>query len=59
MDLVRAHRAVEGGHRKDAWRMVLDHAHGHEERIAAAVERAHGLWLAYRDGVCRAAGIAF
>jgi pyrroloquinoline-quinone synthase len=26
MRLVRAHRAVEGGHRKDAWQMVLGHA---------------------------------
>ena len=59
MDLVRAHRAVEGGHRVDAWRMVTDHAQGHEDAIAAAVERAHTLWLAYRDGVCRAAAIAF
>jgi pyrroloquinoline-quinone synthase len=57
MDLVRAHRAVEGGHRLDAWRMVLDHARDHETRIVDALERAHALWLAYRDGVCRAAKI--
>ena len=55
MDLVRAHRAVEGGHRKDAWRMVLDCASGHERAIVDAVGRAHRLWLEYRDGVCRAA----
>jgi len=59
MDLVRAHRAVEGGHRKDAWRMVLEHARGHEASIVEHVERALRLWLAYRDGVCRAAGIDF
>ena len=57
MDLVRAHRAVEGGHRKDAWRMVLEHAAGHEEAIVAAVERADRLWKSYRDGVCEAAQI--
>lgn len=59
MDLVRAHRAVEGGHRKDAWQMVLDHARGHEEAIVDAVRRARDLWSGYRDGVCRAAGIDF
>jgi len=58
MGLVRAHRAVEGAHRKDAWRMVLDHADGHQNEIVAAVERAEGLWHAYRDDVCRVAGIA-
>ncbi len=57
MDLVRAHRAVEGGHRKDAWHMVTSYATGHEHAIVAAVGRAASLWLAYRDDVCRAAGI--
>jgi pyrroloquinoline-quinone synthase len=57
MGLVRAHRKVEGGHRDDAWRMVLGHAAGHEEAIVAAVTRASELWHAYRDGVCLAAEI--
>lgn len=57
MGLARAHRAVEGGHRKDAWQMVLDHADGHQNAIVAAVERASELWHAYRDDVCRAARI--
>lgn len=57
MGLVRAHRAVEGGHRKDAWQMVLSHADGHQNDIVAAVERASDLWHAYRDDVCSAAGI--
>ena len=57
MGLVRAHRAVESGHRKDAWRMVLENADGHDEQIVAAVVRAASLWRAYRDGVCVAAGI--
>jgi pyrroloquinoline-quinone synthase len=52
MGLVRAHRAVERGHRADAWRMVQDHADGHEDAIVAAVSRARALWLAYRDAVC-------
>ncbi|MEO7096890.1 MAG: iron-containing redox enzyme family protein [Polyangiales bacterium] len=57
MGLVRAHRAVESGHRKDAWRMVLENSDGHDEEIVAAVVRAASLWRAYRDAVCEAAGI--
>lgn len=55
--LVRAHRAVEGGHRKDAWRMVLSHARGHERAVIRAVNRALMTWLKYRDGVVRAMGL--
>jgi pyrroloquinoline-quinone synthase len=57
--LPRAHRAVEAGHRRDAWDMVLGHA-GDDTAgaIVAAVEEAHAAWLAYRDGVARAMGIA-
>jgi pyrroloquinoline quinone (PQQ) biosynthesis protein C len=60
MRLARAHRAVEGGHRRDAWQMVLSHAPGGEgdEAIAAAVEEALEAWQRYRDGVARAAGLA-
>jgi hypothetical protein len=60
MRLARAHRAVEGGHRRDAWDMVLGHAPGGagDEPIAAAVEEALAGWLTYRDGVARAMGLA-
>jgi pyrroloquinoline-quinone synthase len=58
MRLARAHRAVEGGHRDDAWTMVTAHAAGQEELIASAVEDALTAWLAYRDGVARKIGIA-
>jgi pyrroloquinoline-quinone synthase len=60
MRLVRAHRAVEGGHRSDAWRMVLGHATtpALAEEVVLAVEGALAAWLAYRDGVVRAMGIA-
>lgn len=59
MDLVRAHRAVEGGHRKDAWAAVLDHVHdaATADAIAAAVDEARTLWMRYRDGVARAMGV--
>ena len=57
MRLVRAHRAVEGGHREDAWKMVIGHAPRWPEvqdQIVGAVQQALELWLAYRDGVARA-----
>ena len=61
MELTRAHAAVEGGHRADAWRMVLDHT-SDEGPIARAVidrcERALRSWLAYRDGVAERMGLA-
>ncbi len=60
MDLVRAHRAVESGHRSDAWDSVLDHVADarQADEVVAAVERALLLWLAYRDGVSRAMGVS-
>jgi pyrroloquinoline quinone (PQQ) biosynthesis protein C len=59
--LPRAHRLVEGGHRRDAWRMVLENVVKSSEvepLVIAAVEEAHRAWLAYRDGVARAMGLA-
>jgi pyrroloquinoline quinone (PQQ) biosynthesis protein C len=57
MGLVRAHRIVESGHRKDAWRMVLEHADRNEDAVVAAVQEASLRWHSYRDAVCDAAGI--
>jgi len=59
MRLARAHRAVEGGHRVDAWSMVLDHAPASlADAVMDAVREAHRAWLAYRDGVARAMGLS-
>ncbi|APR81765.1 Hypothetical protein A7982_07114 [Minicystis rosea] len=59
MRLPRAHRAVEAGHRRDAWMMVLGHAdEAMTDTIVHAVEEAHAAWLAYRDGVVRMMGIS-
>lgn len=56
--LTQAHRAVEGGHRRDAWQMVLSHTHpAMETAVVRAVEQAHAAWLAYRDSVARAMGL--
>jgi pyrroloquinoline-quinone synthase len=60
MRLIRSHRLVEGGHRNDAWRMVLAHVTSPdlEETVAAGMQRALEHWLAYRDGVARRAGLS-
>jgi pyrroloquinoline-quinone synthase len=61
MELTRAHAAVEGGHRADAWRMVLDHAGPPGGDVARAIEDACAksltAWLAYRDGVAERMGL--
>lgn len=60
MLLARAHRAVEGGHRQDAWASILDHVGSPMEadRIGELCERALARWLAYRDGVARTMGVS-
>jgi pyrroloquinoline-quinone synthase len=60
MTLTRAHAAIEGAHRADAWRVVLAYADDDGE-TASAVERAcaEGLegWRVYRDGVASEMGL--
>ena len=59
MQLTRAHGDVEGAHRADAWKMVLEHTPpGLEDVVVAATKRAHALWSTYRDGVAERMGIA-
>jgi pyrroloquinoline-quinone synthase len=60
MHLVRAHGDVEGGHRGDAWRIVLDHAND-EATAKAVVETCMDAlvrWHRYRDGVAEMMGLA-
>jgi hypothetical protein len=61
MKLTRAHGAVEGGHRKDAWRIVLDHVPEEDEPLVRTVtqtcERALWAWHRYRDGVAERMGL--
>ena len=58
MLLLKAHRAVEGGHRKDAWASVLEHTpESLADAAGRAVEEALRRWLTYRDGVARAMGV--
>ena len=59
LELQRVHKKVEGGHRLDAWKMVVDHTPPPlEERVVETMERALQLWLGYRDDVVQACGIA-
>jgi len=60
MRLLRAHRQVEGGHRRDAWHGVLSHVGSDElgDRVVDAVEQALSYWLGYRNAVARLMGLA-
>lgn len=56
--LTKAHRSVEGEHRKAAWRVMLDQVpEGDRERVATAMHQAVDAWRAYRDDVARACGV--
>ena len=56
--LTKAHRSVEGEHRKAAWRVMLDHVPASErERVAAAMGRAVDAWRSYRDDIAEACGV--
>jgi pyrroloquinoline quinone (PQQ) biosynthesis protein C len=59
LELQRVHKKVEGGHRHDAWDGVLGNtAPAEQEAVAAALEEALRLWLAYRDEVVAACGVS-
>jgi pyrroloquinoline-quinone synthase len=61
MDLVRAHTTIEGGHRRDAWRVVLEHAKpgtAEEDAVLQGCEEALSLWHLYRDGVAERMGLS-
>ena len=55
-----AHSRVEAGHRAAAWRIVDEQVTDADARAAvvAAMQRSLGLWVAYRDAVGLACGIA-
>ena len=58
--LTKAHRRVEGSHREAAWRIVLDHvAAADRPACVGALEQTLTAWLAYRDEVASACGLAF
>jgi pyrroloquinoline-quinone synthase len=60
MELTRAHAAVEGGHRSDAWNIVTRHVPREgelSERVVETCLSALAMWLAYRDGVAERMGL--
>lgn len=57
--LTKAHRSVEGEHRKEAWRSVLEHVASSEySEVIAAMREALQAWQAYRDDVAFACGLS-
>lgn len=62
MKLTRAHGAVEGDHRKDAWRIVMENVAEQDETLVRTViqtcERALWAWHRYRDGVAERMGLS-
>jgi pyrroloquinoline-quinone synthase len=57
--LTKAHRRVEGSHREAAWRIVLEHIpQGDRPGAIAAMDATLTAWLAYRDEVAAACGLA-
>ncbi|HRI09605.1 MAG TPA: iron-containing redox enzyme family protein [Nannocystaceae bacterium] len=57
LELTRAHRMVEQGHREAAWRMVLALPAECHAGVIAAMEEMLDRWLDYRDAVARACGL--
>jgi len=56
--LTKAHRTIEGEHRKSAWDIVLDHVPAEQrDAVIAAMEKALQYWQQYRDAVAAACGI--
>jgi pyrroloquinoline-quinone synthase len=58
LELQRVHKKVEGGHRQDAWDMVLQNVGpGEDALVESAMREARELWLGFRDDVAEACGI--
>jgi pyrroloquinoline-quinone synthase len=56
--LTKAHRSVEGDHRRSAWRVVLDFV-GEAARpvVVEAMQQTLAAWLGYRDQVAEGCGL--
>src|SRR5258706_15768808 len=53
--LTKAHRSVEGNHRKAAWQSVLAHVpEGARDRVVTSMNDVLVAWRGYRDDVARA-----
>ena len=58
LELTKAHRMVEGDHRKAAWRLVEHIQPAAYPQVLASMEEILTRWLTYRDAVARACGLA-
>ncbi len=58
LSLTKAHRGVEGDHRKAAWRALLGHVPRPERAaVVRAMVEAVARWRAYRDEIAAACGL--
>jgi hypothetical protein len=56
--LTKAHRAVEGEHRKAAWHVLLSHVSPSEYvTVVSVMEACLAAWLGFRDDVAHACGL--
>lgn len=56
--LTKAHRSVEGDHRRAAWVVVLDWVgEGERQAVVDSMHETLEAWLAYRDAVALACGL--
>jgi len=56
--LTKAHRTVEGDHRKAAWRVILNFVDaGARAGVVASMREVQAAWHAYRDEVAGACGL--
>lgn len=59
LSLTKAHRAVEGDHRRAAWRVVLEFVPPRaRESVLRSMQQTLEAWLAYRDVVAQACGLS-
>jgi pyrroloquinoline-quinone synthase len=57
--LTKAHRSVEGDHRRAAWRIVVDHVpEAARERVLRAMNDVLLAWRSYRDEIALACGLS-
>lgn len=57
LELTRAHRLVEGGHREAAWAMIDQIGEDARPGVIAAMQETLARWQEYRDAVARACGL--
>jgi pyrroloquinoline-quinone synthase len=59
LQLARAHRLVEKDHRAAAWQIVLHHVEpARRDAVVTSMQEILRRWLAYRDDVAAACGVA-